>query len=341
VSFGDSIAQGFYSSSFATNGFFNKLVLALQNQYGDGGSGACSVINTNGLIPGSAGNITASGSGGNAVGGFDAFAIGLNGYALYPNTPGSGAALTFTGIRGTTVQVVNYPTGYAGTMTVSVDGGAPTTISGSTGGSAVAMGVTNIAATAGVHIVVVTFNSGTAILADVRGLNNDGIVGYGMNHYGRSSGDVRTTTYLSSTPLMGNICIEAFAPDLFIFEEGINDIGYDVLGITYAYNVACAMDFARAGNPLCDIVIVAPHRGNTPDLAELYPAYIGELRAVAESYGAMLVDFWPIGRNSYPFWSSLGYFGDGTNDGLAGSNPVHPSDAGHAFMESVLTPLLT
>jgi len=188
---------------------------------------------------------------------------------------------------------------------------------------------------------VVAFTSGSAALADVRGLNTTGIVGYGMNHFGRSSGDVHTVTSLSSALTIGRVSIEAFAPDLFIYEEGINDLTFDVLGISYAYNVASAMDFALAGNPLCDVVIVVPHRGNTPDLTELYPAYIRELRAVADSYGALLVDFWPIGKNSYPYWSNLGYFGDGTADGLSGNNPVHPGDAGHAYMESVLYPLLT
>ncbi len=162
-----------------------------------------------------------------------------------------------------------------------------------------------------------------------------------MNHAGRASSDVASKSLLTSGATTGLLSIEALAPDLFVYALGVNDIAAATTPSAYAAYVAYALDYARAGNPLCDIVMVAPHRGNLPDPGQLYPQFMVELRAIAESYGAMLVNFWPIGKNSYPYWSKLGYFGDDGWDGLAGADPVHPSDAGYAFMASVLTPLLT
>ncbi|WP_344258749.1 hypothetical protein, partial [Mycolicibacterium llatzerense] len=65
-------------------------------------------------------------------------------------------------------------------------------------------------------------------------------------------------------------------------------------------------------------------------------------RALAESYGAALVDMWPLGRNSWGYWNTLGRWGNGaaTTAGSAGTDNIHPSDAGHQAYHDALLPLL-
>jgi lysophospholipase L1-like esterase len=130
-------------------------------------------------------------------------------------------------------------------------------------------------------------------------------------------------------------------PDLFIGELGGNDAAAGISAATYIGYVNAYMNLARQANPLCDIVwILTPlNGGQDPDT--VYYQYARELRCLCETYGAMLIDLYAMSRNTPATWSAAGYMGDGLADGLAGSDKVHWSDAGHAFVSKILTSLLT
>jgi lysophospholipase L1-like esterase len=341
-SFGDSILLGYCSSDWIKKGLFGALIASLQAEYGDGGSGTQSPsYATPGNEGAPADMPVCSGSGGTSgYGGWTAFASGLNTFSLYPHTAGSGVTYTAV-VRGTTIEVILYPeTSGTNTITWTIDGVAQTPINGTGAGTALlTTTVTGLAA--GNHTVVLTASAGTPIINDVRAFNATGIVPYGMNKTGRYSGDVLTATNLSSAPTTGYCSIQQFDLDLFLYNLMVNDLVVNTTtALTYAKNIAVALDYAKAGNDLCDLVLIAPHRGSESDTNELYPSYVREMRAVAEAYGALFINFWAIGKNSWNYWSGLNYWGDDGFDGLPGSDPVHLDDAGYALMESEVYQLL-
>jgi hypothetical protein len=61
---------------------------------------------------------------------------------------------------------------------------------------------------------------------------------------------------------------------------------------------------------------------------------------LCETYGALFIDLHAISRNTPATWLKLGYMGDGLADGLAGTDTIHWSDAGHNFVYEILISLL-
>lgn len=80
-----------------------------------------------------------------------------------------------------------------------------------------------------------------------------------------------------------------------------------------------------------DTVVIIEHQGNWFDVDREWPSYTAEIAAVAESFGAALIDIWGLGRRSWKYWNDLGYFG---------SDPIHPTDAGHVVYARALLDLL-
>lgn len=422
VNFSASIWNGFYSSNWqrtvaaAPTGVEGLVMDGLQRLYGDGGSGFISVVSTTGVTAGSASTITPTGAGG-AVGGWDTFASGMNSFALFPHAALNGATLVDTNVRGTTIDIYWLKVGVGHNFAYNIDGAGAVTVNGvATDGNS---GVTTIAGLSDTtHNLVISAPAGQPFIMGWRGRRASGIVPIRMGHVGRSTPDITTAGAPNvTTPgagTTGGTSIQFFAPDLLILADmGINDIGSQVTPDTFAQALSQACEYAKAGNPACDIVIPMSHRGNVadgfarsvtdavtaaasstitstqaawslndvgaalsgfagvpagttivgllpggqPTQAEmsknatavgatgtisrsgpLYSRFVNAARSVAEDYGAALVDFWTIGRNSYAYWNGLQFFGDGTNDGLPGADPVHPSNLGHAFMASYFVP---
>lgn len=350
--FGASIDEGYYSSSWATKTWKALTYAALQAAYGDGGSGFVSVHSTTGLGTGSASTITATGASGTGVGGWDAYTSGPNGYMLFAHAAANGATLVDTNVRGRFIDVIYLPTTTAGvTIGYAVSGGGPSGSIGTTVGSVMGIGKFTIdrgSGNAGVCTLTLTATGGQPFIGGWLGRNATGIIPMRAGYAGRTTGAVagapavglptgQTTGYLSIYSLYG-----VGVPSLFMYSADmlINDIAATTTALAVGQNIAQAFDWAKLSNTNCDIVAFAPHKGNTADTTYLYQQYLRELRAVCEEYGAMLIDAWPIGYNVWSYWNGLGYWGDGTNDGLAGSNVVHPSDAGHQAMANILKPLL-
>ncbi len=90
-----------------------------------------------------------------------------------------------------------------------------------------------------------------------------------------------------------------------------------------------------------DIVILMTHVGAFDTFGN-WPSIVERARGLAESYGAALVDMWSLGRNSWGYWNTLGRWGNGasTTAGVAGTDTIHPSDAGHQAYHDALLPIL-
>jgi hypothetical protein len=106
-------------------------------------------------------------------------------------------------------------------------------------------------------------------------------------------------------------------------------------------NVSAAIVDLKEFNAAAEVMIVLPHVG-TFNALKTYHEICQKARGVAEEYGAALVDFWTLGRNSWNYANGIGYWGNGstTTPGIAGTDGVHLSDGGQSFMRDVLLPII-
>lgn len=113
---------------------------------------------------------------------------------------------------------------------------------------------------------------------------------------------------------------------------------------TWLERVAITFSALKAGTTSStDLIILLNHIGNHDSATSpFYELYVERVCPLAEAYGAAVVNIWRLGRNLTAYWSTLGYWG--TPDGSGGSSSpdyIHPSDAGHAYIASVLQPIIT
>ncbi|WP_307545213.1 glycosyl hydrolase family 28-related protein [Streptomyces sp. V3I8] len=346
---GGSSSQGFYASNLHTGGWVGNMRTALQAKYGNGGSGffstsrsaqklngagdaaALAAWTTAGCIATSTGTWTLGGS---------LFGPGFT--YLFADT--TGASLTFK-VTGTIVKIYTVSgNGARPAFTYKIDAAAAVSVPDS-GISASNIQVTTVAGLANTeHTVVLTWN-GTATgtgqnfsVCGVAGENTTGIVVDNNAKAGASSGSFVTgATTGASTPLgaawNGG---EANPCDLLIYTAGPNDAANNVAPDVWMANVAKFMKAVKdtgvqTGNT--DIMIVVPHLGVHDVTNFVYAEYANRAAAIADTYGAAVVNLWRLGENSWKYWSDLGYWGDANSPGAAvGTDSVHPNDAGYAHI---------
>jgi lysophospholipase L1-like esterase len=91
-----------------------------------------------------------------------------------------------------------------------------------------------------------------------------------------------------------------------------------------------------------DVLILMQHIGQYDTTNLKWQSYVAQARGIAESYGAALVNMWPLGRNSWNYWNSLGYWGNSAAaGGVSGQDSIHMSDAGHQAVANAIIPVLT
>lgn len=130
---------------------------------------------------------------------------------------------------------------------------------------------------------------------------------------------------------------------LAIYTAGPNDASSDVAPDVWVANVAAWLRGVRdlgTSQGATDIILGLPHLGRHTTANFRYAEYASRLRSLAASYGAAVVDWWQMGRNSWPYWSTLGYWGTSAGTGAAGTDSVHLSDAGFAAMAAPVIDLL-
>jgi lysophospholipase L1-like esterase len=348
---GSSSTQGLYSSNLLTSPYVSQIMTSLQTTYGDGGSGyfhtsrsltfmgASTTANAWNALSGNFCTVTGSWSVGNV--------FGPGGNYIYTQTVGD--TITFI-VRGTKARVYTVSGAGRSNWSYTVDGGSSTSVTDSgTGGSTIQVTSIN-GLSSGSHTIVMTKagSAGTSFaVCGVTGENNTGVV---VNNYGMSGAKTYDINGFTNNYDPGRWSGGPDYPcDLLIYALGANDCNVGYTGDTYAANLSQFLQGVKDGTSVgsvnatgaTDILILMQHIGKY-DSNYKWQDYSARARTIAEAYGAALVEMWPIGRNSWNYWNSLGYWGNSTvSTGAAGTDVIHASNAGHTAMANAILPILT
>ncbi|WP_052479925.1 hypothetical protein [Streptomyces sp. NBRC 110035] len=347
VTLGGSATQGMYASNPITHSWPGLVRTALQAQYGDGGSGYHTTsLSSTVLASGDAAALAAWTTAGAIVGQSGTWSLSANRYGpgitgVYTDVTGS--TMTFT-VRGTTVKIYTISGGTRPPFTYAIDGGTAETVT-VPGGTAAVQVTTITDLTPGTHTVVLTCGTTTTgqylTVAGAAGENASGVIVDNLARAGAGSGSYATLpeSALNAT-WNGGINYPA---SLAIYTAGPNDASSDVAPDVWVDNVAAWLRGVRdlgTSQGATDIILGMPHLGRHTTANYRYAEYAARLRSLAASYNAAVVDWWEMGRNSWPYWSTLGYWGTNAGTGGAGTDSVHLSNAGFAAMASPVIDLL-
>lgn len=349
VTVGGSATQGFYASNPITKSWPGVMRTALQAAYGDGGGGfMTSSLSSTILASGDAAALAAWTTAGAIVGQTGTWTQGGSKYGpgiCYLYTDTTGGTMTFKA-RGTTVKIYTVVgSGTRPSMTYKIDAASAVTVPQPSGTAAIQVTtITGLPNTT--HTVVLTCGTTTTgnylSVCGVSGENTSGVVVHNLALAGARSDSygLNATTALNST-WNGGV---DYPCDLAIYTAGPNDAAANTTGDAWAASVAKWIKAVRdtgAATGDTDIIIAMPHLG-THDVTNFkYQDYAERARALGDVYGCAVVNWWALGRNSWQYWNSLSYWGTNAGTGAAGTDGVHMSDAGFAFMANALLPLLT
>ncbi|WP_333742707.1 SGNH/GDSL hydrolase family protein [Streptomyces ardesiacus] len=349
VTLGGSATQGFYASNPRTKSWPGVLASSLQALYGDGGSGLQQTsLSSTILAAGDAAALAAWTTAGAIVTQTGTWTQGGSKYgpgANYIYSDVTGNTLTFKA-RGTTVRIYTVVgSGTRPAMLYSIDGAADVSVPQPSGTAAIQVTtVTGLSNTT--HTVVLKVGTATTgqylSVCGVSGENTSGVIVHNCALAGAKS-DTYGNNATTALNAVWNGGVD-FPGDLVIYTAGPNDAAANTTGDAWATNVTKWLKAVKdTGAALgdCDIMIALPHLG-THDVTNFkYQDYAIRGRALAEAFGCAFVDWWAIGRNSWQYWNSLGYWGTSAGTGASGTDGVHLSDAGFAAMAGVILPMLT
>lgn len=348
VAVGGSATQGFYSSNPITKSWPGVVRTALQALYGDGGSGVQQTsLSSTLLASGDSAALAVWAAADAVVAQTGTWLQGGSKYgpgANYIYSELTGNTLTFKA-RGTTVKIYTVVGGATRpAMLYSIDGAADVSVAQPSGTAAIQVTtITGLSDTT--HTVVVKVGTATTgqylSVCGVSGEKASGVIVHNLALAGATSATLNgnTTAALNAT-WNGGV---DFPCDLAIYTAGPNDAAANTVADTWAANLAKWLKAVRdtgAATGNTDIIIALPHLG-THDVTNFkYQDYAIRARTLAEAYGAACIDWWTIGRNSWQYWNSLGYWGTNAGTGAAGTDAVHLSDAGFAAMAAPIINLL-
>ncbi|MFJ9900244.1 hypothetical protein ACIQPR_43640 [Streptomyces sp. NPDC091280] len=343
---GGSTAAGFYASNMFTKSWPGVLATNLQSTYGDGGSGFYSALFSTQGIGGidstaltqwtaSGGLVTQTGTWN--LGGYQA---GPGAGYLYSSTNGN--TLTFT-VKGTSVTI--YTLGADGShspWTYSIDGATAVAVTdtATTGLAVLTKTITGLSS--GTHTVKLTHTgtTGTQYLA-VCGVAGENATGVVVNNFGKRNASA--AQYVSPLKL-GWSAGPNYPADVVIYSISPDDIINGNDADVWASNVRQHLSYVRDGGTAVgatDIVFVVPHIGQADFSNQRYQDFINRAHGLAVSFEAALIDFWGIGRNSWNYWNSLGYWANPATPGATGTDAYLMSDTGHSYVAGVISSLLS
>ncbi|MFJ5882679.1 GDSL-type esterase/lipase family protein [Kitasatospora cineracea] len=350
---GSSSTQGLYSSDLLATSFVSKLRTSLQGSFGDGGSGFFgtsrsltffgpgATSNAWAAIPGNLASTTGTWSNGNPY--------GPGGQYLSTTVPG--ASITFTKVRGTTIRIYTMSGGGRVGWTYAIDGAAAVSVADSGTPSIQVTAVTGLGP--GDHTVTLTHNGAAGSSFSPCGVSGENPSGIILNNFGVSGAQTNTFSPATNEPYQPTSWNGGpdYPCDLLIYALGANDANSGVTIDSYTANMRKFLNAVRDGqsvggtkaNGSTDVLILMQHIGAYDSGTNpRWHDYCDRARGVAEAYGAAFVNLWPMGRNSWNFWDSQGFWGKSSaSGGVAGTDPIHMSDAGHAFTASTILPILT
>ncbi|WP_326827434.1 SGNH/GDSL hydrolase family protein [Streptomyces sp. NBC_01751] len=345
---GDSVTYGYYTSDLVNKGWTGLIRNTLQATYGDGGSGLYSTCRSSTIIGTGKDAITATWTANNSI---------ISQTGTWTNTsnfegPGitsiytNGTATATFKFRGTTLEIftltgLNTPNA---AYTYKIDSGSTVNVPDPNSPSPVVTVKKVTGLSAGNHTVTIAWNGSLATerlnLIGVAGENAGGIV---VDNAGRSGSRSDHFYTVGTANALWNGGSNRSA-DLIIYALGLNDAAQSISVDAWQDNLLRYLGSVKAANTVnagaTDLLFLVQHRGNFGDNT-LYSQYMGRLRGIAEAYGAALVNVWSLGRNNWTYWNQLGYWGNAVGvGGTAGTDSVHPSDAGHQFIADTLLPIL-
>lgn len=232
--------------------------------------------------------------------------------------------------------------------TYSIDGAAAVSVADS--------GITKIQVTtitglaAGDHTVVLKHNGTTGSFFSPCGVAGENASGVVVNNYGLSGAQTSTFSDASAAYQPGTWNGGPNYPaDLLIYALGANDALANVTPDNFALNLRKFFNNVKDGTALSgakatgetDILIMMQHIGTYDSASLVWHNYTSRARMIAEAYGAAYVDIWSLGRNSWNYWHDQGNWGNSTTaGGVAGTDTIHMSDAGHAAVADAILPIL-
>ncbi|MFF9269067.1 GDSL-type esterase/lipase family protein [Streptomyces rochei] len=344
VAVGGSATAGFYASNPLTKSWPGLLASTLQGMYGDGGRGFQSSALSPTILSGSdPAALAAWQAAGAAVGQTGTWTqggsfYGPGGHYLYTSTAGN--TLTFK-VRGSTVRIYTVAGAGRPAFTYQIDAASPVSVTQNATSSIQVTTVTGLANAE--HTVVLTAGAGDYLsVCGVSGENPTGVVVHNLAVAGATSARYGTSHTAASMNAVWNGGPD-FPADLAIWSVGANDASANNSADVWSSNVARWLRAIRDNSPAVgdvDILFAMPHFGRHEGTNFRYQDYIARARGLCDTYGAAYVNWWGLGRNSWEYFNSLGYWGTNAGTGAAGTDSVHLSDAGFQYMADSLLPLL-
>jgi lysophospholipase L1-like esterase len=346
ITVGGSATLGYFASNPRTKSWPGLVGAALQNSYGDGGSGFHGVNLSSTLTDAAA--YAAWLTAGAAVAQSGTWNQGGSSYgpgATYLYSDVAGSSLTFKA-RGTTVRIFTVTgSGTRPAMLYSIDGAADVSVAQPSGTAAIqTTTITGLSDTT--HTVVVKVASGGSAgqyvsVCGVSGERASGVILHNVALAGSTSARWGTEAAASLNAVWNGG--SAFPVDLATYSTAPNDASGNVAADTWVTNLLGwirAVRSAGAAGTGTDIIVALPHIGTHEGTNNKYWEYSRLARPLADVYGFALLNYWALGQNSWDAWNALGYWGSSTTPGATGTDGVHLSDSGFQYMADTLLPYL-
>lgn len=320
---GDSVMYGSYASNIVSTNWFNRLRVALQQKLGDNGVGWIPI--PSGTTPDQA-QWTLAGGGWTIPSGTN------NGItARYITATGTGNTATFT-ITGTALDIVYVKVTDGGTVVITIDGVAQTSINCN---GAVNNDFGHVQSytglSAGSHTVVLTAPaSGKAYLEGAFAYNPPasgpkGLYTYNFAMPGAASD--RYTTNISRGLAVAN-------PHLTIIAHGLNDAVTQPSTQNFMSNIGTIIAACQAVGSSVILLSYFPINDTNQLRNANYPILVDRMYQLADRYNCGMIDVFKGWEETYAAAQTAGLMGSGAYDGLSGTDKLHPSDKGMRLIAS-------
>jgi lysophospholipase L1-like esterase len=247
----------------------------------------------------------------------------------------AGKSITFN-IVGTSIDIL-YLAGSTGVVSITVDGGAPTTLN--TAGTLLDGRKYRVTFGAGgAHTVVIAYSSGTGSyihgVIEYNGDENKGIQVHDCGHYGWNSGTGGSGWLSTNTDSYGwPAAVAALGVDLLVIALGTNDPGVGISAAQHQTNVTSLISVVRAGytaiGATAPPIVLVPY-GGPGSASATWAGYVAAEHAVAASDPKVVVAD-----------MSLRVPNAATNTGAIYTDTVgHLSDIGHSLYGDVISDVL-
>ena len=225
----------------------------------------------------------------------------------------SAGSVTFA-LTASTDIILTYPTNSGlGSLSYSIDGGAPVTVSQNAAASLVAVHISGLSLAA--HTITWTWVSGTAYVQGAYAYNA-AIPAIDFLNGGCST--CTSTQYCASGAFGGAGSIKTLKPDLTTVLLGINDLNGAIATSTSLTNLTTIIANARLTG---DALLLTPNPFNSTATPIQQEAYRDALFGLADSLACPLIDIYGL-CTSYGSMVDFGRQYD----------TLHPNAAGYAFI---------